>query len=102
MAGANDRPMRKLDLEIVVALTDRASQQRVGGGCERRVTRRLPMKLKFFPVGMMWSIESFFSQPSCSAQEKSTRVTIIAEKTEAMTPTTSVTAKPCTGPEPRK
>ena len=38
------------------------------------------------------------SQPPCSAQAKMTRVTTMAEKTEAMTPTVSVTAKPFTGP----
>ena len=38
------------------------------------------------------------SKLSLSAQLKITRVTIMAENTEAMTPTVRVTAKPFTGP----
>ena len=65
-------------------------------------SRRFPMKLKFRPVGMIWSIEMLLSFSKCSAQENSVRVTTIAENTDAITPTVSVTANPLIGPVARK
>ena len=59
--------------------------------------KRLPRKSILRPV-MMCIIEMRLRMPALIAQEKSMRVTSIAENTEAMMPTMSVTAKPLIGP----
>ena len=61
-------------------------------------SRRRPRKSIFRSAEIKWSIEIRFTIPAWNAHPNSVRVTIIAENTEAMMPTVSVTANPLIGP----